>query len=279
MSWTGRVNRPQQKANLARIRDNQRRSRARRREYLQDLEQRLRVCELQGVEATTEVQAAARRVAEENRHLRQLLNKQGFSDSYINQYLQTGVVGPPNIGHGQQFNAGEAGATVQALNQVMVPRRPASIDPNVTFPLPSQVLSDSSISSSPSMSGRTAWETLPVESSYRTDPQQSQHHQPQHHHHHQPQQQQQHMPMQSGALAPSGSQQYSAALFMENPPQAGPEYMTAQPVASMGHVQAHPNPQHSMAGQNRSPLVYSTPMQGYHGNPGSGYPGPSSDYC
>ncbi|KAK3190515.1 hypothetical protein K4F52_003536 [Lecanicillium sp. MT-2017a] len=270
---------PAQKANLARIRDNQRRSRARRREYLQDLEQRLRLCELQGVEATTEVQAAARRVAEENRNLRQLLNKQGFSDSYINQYLQTGVIGPPDAGHGQQFSAGEPGASVRALNQVMVPRRPASIDANVTFPLPSQVLSDSSISSSPSMSGRTAWESLPVEPSYRTDPQPPPQHQPQHHHHHQPQQPQQHMSMQSGNLPPSGSQQYSTALYMESPAQAGAEYMAPQPVPPMGHVQNQPNPHHSMAGQSRSPLVYSTPMQPYHGNPGPGYPGTSSDYC
>ncbi|RSL41257.1 hypothetical protein CEP54_015875, partial [Fusarium duplospermum] len=52
---------PAQKANLARIRETQKRSRARRREYLRELEQRLRVYELQGVEASSEVQKAARR--------------------------------------------------------------------------------------------------------------------------------------------------------------------------------------------------------------------------
>ena len=44
----------QEKANLARIRDNQSRSHARYKEYLQELEARLRQCELQGIEASTE---------------------------------------------------------------------------------------------------------------------------------------------------------------------------------------------------------------------------------
>ncbi|OBT71419.1 hypothetical protein VF21_09805 [Pseudogymnoascus sp. 05NY08] len=67
------------KANLARIRDNQRRSRARRKEYLQELEGRLRQCELTGVEASSEIQGAARRVIEENRRLRLLLAQHGLS--------------------------------------------------------------------------------------------------------------------------------------------------------------------------------------------------------
>ncbi|KIW29672.1 uncharacterized protein PV07_05468 [Cladophialophora immunda] len=50
---------------------NQRRCRARRQVYVQDLERRIRVYEAQGVQATTEVQAAARKVAEENRALRE----------------------------------------------------------------------------------------------------------------------------------------------------------------------------------------------------------------
>ncbi|OBT62492.1 hypothetical protein VE03_08017 [Pseudogymnoascus sp. 23342-1-I1] len=67
------------KANLARIRDNQRRSRARRKEYLQELEGRLRQCELTGVEASSEIQSAARKVIDENRHLRLLLAKHGVN--------------------------------------------------------------------------------------------------------------------------------------------------------------------------------------------------------
>ncbi|EMC91909.1 hypothetical protein BAUCODRAFT_40476, partial [Baudoinia panamericana UAMH 10762] len=70
-----------------RIRDNQRRSRARRKEYLQELETRYRQCEQSGVEATAEVQAAARRVVEENKRLRYLLKQQGFTDAEIDAFL------------------------------------------------------------------------------------------------------------------------------------------------------------------------------------------------
>jgi hypothetical protein len=69
--------------NLARIRDNQRRSRARRKEYLQDLEERFRNCEQMGVEASAEIQAAARRVVDENKRLRALLKQRGLSDADI----------------------------------------------------------------------------------------------------------------------------------------------------------------------------------------------------
>lgn len=54
----------------ARIRENQRRSRARRKEYLQELEQKLRKCEQAGVKASVDIQLAARAVAEENERLR-----------------------------------------------------------------------------------------------------------------------------------------------------------------------------------------------------------------
>jgi hypothetical protein len=73
----------QRSANLARIRDNQRRSRARRKEYLQDLEVRFRNCEQLGVEASAEIQAAARRVVDENKRLRLLLKQRGLSDADI----------------------------------------------------------------------------------------------------------------------------------------------------------------------------------------------------
>ncbi|KAI5248484.1 hypothetical protein E4T43_01254 [Aureobasidium subglaciale] len=69
---------PQQKANLARIR-----SRARRKEYLQELETKYRSCEAVGAEASAEIQAAARKVLDENKRLRRLLRQQGFSDADI----------------------------------------------------------------------------------------------------------------------------------------------------------------------------------------------------
>ncbi|KAF2723791.1 hypothetical protein K431DRAFT_282485 [Polychaeton citri CBS 116435] len=71
--------------NLARIRDNQRRSRARRKEYLQELEEKYRQCEQVGIGASAELQAAARRVLDENTRLRELLKKHGLSDAQIDQ--------------------------------------------------------------------------------------------------------------------------------------------------------------------------------------------------
>ncbi|CAK7198534.1 hypothetical protein SEUCBS139899_001197 [Sporothrix eucalyptigena] len=100
-------------ANLARIRDNQRRSRARRKEYQQELEQRVRAFEEQGVEASTEVQHAARRVAEENKKLRALLQHNGVSHASIEAYLRTGDV-----------SSAEVGSNVQTLEHLMVPRFP-----------------------------------------------------------------------------------------------------------------------------------------------------------
>ena len=54
----------------ARIRDNQRRSRARRKEYVQELEAKVRHYEKHGVQAAKEIQDAARVVLEENRALK-----------------------------------------------------------------------------------------------------------------------------------------------------------------------------------------------------------------
>ncbi|KAF1830990.1 hypothetical protein BDW02DRAFT_74773 [Decorospora gaudefroyi] len=73
--------RTSQKAhNLARIRDNQRRSRARRKEYLHELEAKLRSYEQIGIGASAEIQNAARKVVDENRKLRVLLYERGVSE-------------------------------------------------------------------------------------------------------------------------------------------------------------------------------------------------------
>lgn len=58
-------------SNLNRNTLNQRASRARRRTYIRDLERCVHAHEAQGVQATAEVQAAARRVTEENRALKE----------------------------------------------------------------------------------------------------------------------------------------------------------------------------------------------------------------
>ncbi|OAA61341.1 hypothetical protein ISF_05420 [Cordyceps fumosorosea ARSEF 2679] len=245
---------PAQKANLARIRDNQRRSRARRREYLQELEQRLRLCELQGIEATTEVQVAARRVAEENRQLRQLLNKHGFSDEYIARFLQAAAPagGPPDMSHGQGFAPVEPGMAVHALQQAMISRRPASLDSNTPFPVSNQVLSDSSISSTPSMSNSTPWDSIPAEaaSSYGHNPA---------------------MHLQAAANTipsqPSPQQQYPAAVFMGNQPRGGPGTYMSQPaqmvVSTPGMAQPmQQQQQHQPNGGG--PMQYDGTFNTYH---------------
>ncbi|KAF1990868.1 hypothetical protein K402DRAFT_451156 [Aulographum hederae CBS 113979] len=71
---------------LARVRDNQRRSRARRKEYLEELESKFRNCEQKGAEASAEIQVAARRVLDENRRLRSLLRLKGVSDAEVDDF-------------------------------------------------------------------------------------------------------------------------------------------------------------------------------------------------
>ncbi|KAK3307070.1 uncharacterized protein B0T15DRAFT_163654 [Chaetomium strumarium] len=118
-----------------RVRDNQRRSRARRKEYLQELEQRVRRAELQGVQASVEVQAAARQVAEENRKLRVLLRHHGISESSIETYLASGVVTPPSASSvGTPALAGRSSipSTVQRLEHVLGPRKPSTSGSNCT---------------------------------------------------------------------------------------------------------------------------------------------------
>ncbi|MCJ1473566.1 hypothetical protein MMC13_002217 [Lambiella insularis] len=82
----------------ARIRNNQRKSRARRKEYLHEVEERLRDFERLGVEASLELQSAARRVADENTRLRSLLKLRGVTDLEINEHLQNGNVGSRSDG-------------------------------------------------------------------------------------------------------------------------------------------------------------------------------------
>jgi hypothetical protein len=79
----------QKQQNQQRIRDNQRRSRARRKEYQQELEARLRNYELQGIGASREIQEAARKVTDENNKLRSLLIQYGIDDDTIMAYLQS----------------------------------------------------------------------------------------------------------------------------------------------------------------------------------------------
>ncbi|KAG5958051.1 hypothetical protein E4U58_005562 [Claviceps cyperi] len=72
-----------------RIRDNQRRSRARRKEYVENLERKVQEYEKQGVIATLEMQHAARLVALENSRLRLMLARAGATEADIEAFLQS----------------------------------------------------------------------------------------------------------------------------------------------------------------------------------------------
>lgn len=64
------------------------RSRARRKEYLQELETKLRTYEQIGIEASSEIQSAARTVLEENRKLKAILRDQGMSEQEVSAVLE-----------------------------------------------------------------------------------------------------------------------------------------------------------------------------------------------
>lgn len=114
---------PSKDPNLVRIRDNQRRSRARRKEYLSELESKLSHCERVGVEASAEIQSAARKVLEENHRLRGLLRRYGIREEEI------GGEGPGReleglLGRRRFVNGGsrEGSAEVNADGKVALPR-------------------------------------------------------------------------------------------------------------------------------------------------------------
>ncbi|KAM7206838.1 hypothetical protein V8F20_002544 [Naviculisporaceae sp. PSN 640] len=141
---------PSEKSNLARIRENQRRSRARRREYVQELEQRLRLVEIQGIEASAEIQVVARKVAEENKKLRVLLNKNGITNDAIESFLASGLTQSPRsvgggsvgplavltsssssccaVGGGSSSASSSRNNDVQELEALLIPRRPSWCD-------------------------------------------------------------------------------------------------------------------------------------------------------
>ncbi|KAH7305594.1 hypothetical protein B0I35DRAFT_444084 [Stachybotrys elegans] len=77
-------------AKTHRLTENKRRYRARRKEYVSDLERRLAEAREQGIKATVEVQLEARRVIVENGRLRDLLLLAGFSDEDVNVWTTCG---------------------------------------------------------------------------------------------------------------------------------------------------------------------------------------------
>ncbi|KAJ5960297.1 uncharacterized protein N7479_007447 [Penicillium vulpinum] len=78
---------------LARVRENQRKSRARKQEYVNELEQRLAVCKEQAQQKDIEHRLATQKVEAENRHLKALLGSMGVASASIQQYLQEADTG------------------------------------------------------------------------------------------------------------------------------------------------------------------------------------------
>lgn len=76
-------------ANAIRIRDNQRRSRARHKEFVDELQRKVQEYEKRGIEASLQMQKAARDVAIENSRLRALLASRGVSNEQVDAYLRS----------------------------------------------------------------------------------------------------------------------------------------------------------------------------------------------
>lgn len=74
-------------AEQARNTVNQRRLRERRKEYIEELERKVRTYEQNGVQATETMQKAARLVVEENKVLRRMLAEMGVNESRIKEYM------------------------------------------------------------------------------------------------------------------------------------------------------------------------------------------------
>lgn len=73
----------------ARVRDNQRRARQRHKAYVEDLRRRVQEYDQRGIQATMEMQQAARTVAIENSRLRLLLRRRGVADDEVDEFLQS----------------------------------------------------------------------------------------------------------------------------------------------------------------------------------------------
>ncbi|KAJ5551405.1 hypothetical protein N7461_006103 [Penicillium sp. DV-2018c] len=73
---------------LARVRENQRKCRARRQEYVKELEQRLAIFKEQAQQKDIEHRLATQKVEAENRHLRTLLGSLGVPTASVQRYLQ-----------------------------------------------------------------------------------------------------------------------------------------------------------------------------------------------
>jgi hypothetical protein len=119
------------------VRDNQRRSRARHREYVDALRARLLRHEREGAQASAEVQRAARAVARENALLRRLVASCGVADAAVAEYLRAGTAAAAG-GGGDEEGAGEseAGALETVLAGMEARRAEAAVDGEAVAAVP-----------------------------------------------------------------------------------------------------------------------------------------------
>ncbi|KAI8648639.1 hypothetical protein NCS57_01475600 [Fusarium keratoplasticum] len=118
-------------------RDNQRRSRARRRQLVEELQQRLQDYECRGPQASMETRRMARAVVWENKHLHDLLQFRGVSQCEIDDHLS--LVGPigtdPNLGLRKPLQSGSDPHTPRMQNySAMQPRSSDTLRSIATYP-------------------------------------------------------------------------------------------------------------------------------------------------
>lgn len=97
----------------AQNRESQRRSRARRRELIDDLSRQLEEYKRRGVQASLDMQRAARAVFDENRRLRALLRLHGVSTSDVGHYLASSV----SAGHDQTVEGPMASSRIEPMHR------------------------------------------------------------------------------------------------------------------------------------------------------------------
>lgn len=98
-------------------------------------------------------------MAEENRHLRDLLTKQGFSDEAIAHYLQSTAAKSHERVPTAQLAAANSGVAVHSLQHLMGPRRAASLEQSAAFALPGQAQTSRETSiNSASTASSSVWE-------------------------------------------------------------------------------------------------------------------------
>ncbi|KAM4062512.1 hypothetical protein HRG_013681 [Hirsutella rhossiliensis] len=107
---------------------------------------------------------AARRVAEENKQLQELLNRHGISYDHIARFLQSGTL-PLDSNQGQPFHADDPSAAIQSLQWLLMPRQPASLDEDFSLYLSRQSIRDHSTTGG-STTSSSVWEPSQLVTSY-----------------------------------------------------------------------------------------------------------------